>query len=144
MRKLFLGLFGLITFWGYGQYDSTGYLNNFQYTINWSSESVVGGDTVAMLRCHLNIPDTASLAAVEVKVGNYKGDGSVLNYVFPLDSNFGLPNGYVLTQNGNGVSILLGAQEPRTYFYTISLLDSFGKKSAPLFYSSTSNQLSWQ
>lgn len=141
MKIYWFVILACIGFPALGQVDSSAYLNNFQYTITWSGQGVVNGDTLAQLQCNLNVPDTTSIAAIMVKVGNFKGDDAELSYVFPLDPNYGLPSDYQLQINGNSVGIILGNHSPGNYYYTVRLYDSFGKKSNPLFYNPITNQL---
>ncbi len=134
--------FLLICQLSFSQSDTTNsYLNNFQYTVFWSQQGIVNGDTLVRLNCNLNVPDTNSISAIEIKVGNFKGDGSLVNYTFPLNSNFGFPNDYGLSLSGNAVQVDLGNQPPRLYYLSVRIYDSFGNKSDFLFYDSTSNQL---
>ncbi len=132
-----------LSFIGKAQLDTTGaYLNNFQYTVFWSQEAVVNGDTIVRLKCNLNVPDTSSIAAVKVKVGAFKGDGSLVNYTFPFVNSSVFPNDYSIAISGNSIQLDLGNQPPGRYFFSVVIHDSYGRKSSPLFYDPFTNQLS--
>lgn len=123
--------------------DSANYLNDFIYTVQWSSNGInAQGDTIAILSCNLNIPDTNSISAISVKVGSFKGDNSLVDHLFPTDAAFGHPNGYSYLQTGNSITLQLGSQTPAMYYFKIELFDNNGNKSDPLFYNPFTNKLS--
>ena len=58
---------------------------------------------------HVNLPDTISIATIEVKLGSTDGGQELVSQVFVFDANSGLPSGFEWHRNGTGVVLSVGS-----------------------------------
>ena len=57
---------------------------------------------------HVDLPDTVSIASIEVKLGSAEGSADILQHVFVYDVSQGLPAGFAWQRKGNHVIIDVG------------------------------------
>jgi hypothetical protein len=57
---------------------------------------------------HVDLPDTVSIASIEVKLGSAEGSANILQHVFMYDVSQGLPAGFTWQRKGNHVIINVG------------------------------------
>ena len=126
MKSIFFTVIAAI---GFGTCIAQNHLNDFSFKIFYKTTSTdtLVFDSLCYRICEVELPDTANIASVHVKVGLSEGGTEILQYNFEFDQSQGLPSGLSWSRTGKVVNLgLLQTYRADLYYYEVWLENTSG------------------